>query len=282
MRKAMCAAVVVVVVLVFAAPAFAIDGETIPHGGYSASTDACLQCHDIHESAGDYVLMRQATVTATCATCHTIYQTAPTGAFDPGYSGTEAGTAAGAQAYKTDAANALTHEGHRLGLGSGAYTFADGVVGDGSYIPGGTQALTAIAYLSYPVTDSALSYAATDGLYCASCHAPHGTFGNVVDALVSPAILSSKPNHIDTAIPMANWIDDGGEWCAGCHDKRIDGVDMEGDTNHNHPSEACLTCHGDAFGDSTPDFPHTGEVANLLTLEPDMLCLQCHTEGTLP
>lgn len=278
------AALVALFVLACAAPAFAIDGATIPHGGYSAATDACLQCHDIHESAGDYVLMRQATVTATCSTCHTVYQLAPTGAYDPGYSGNEAGTAAGAQAYRTSAANALTHEGHRLGLGSGTYTFADGVAGDGSYIPGGTQALTAAAYLTYPATDSALTYTATNGLYCASCHAPHGTFGNVVPATVSAAILSSKPNHVDTAVPMTNWVDDGGDWCAACHDKRAPGADLLGVTHYNHPDEACLTCHGDSLfpADPTPDFPHTGEVANLLTLEPDNLCLQCHVAGTLP
>ena len=246
-------------VVLFAAPALAADGNTIPHGGYSTASDACLQCHDIHESAGDYVLMRQSTMTATCATCHQVYLTGPTGAFDPGYSGAEAGTAADKRAYRVDAALADSHQGHRLGLGAGTYVFADGVTGDGSYIPGGTQALTAIKYLSYDDTVSALTYTATDGLSCASCQAPHGTFGHVLPASVSTAILSSRPNH-GAQVTITNWIDDGGTWCGACHDKRIPGPDLTGATHFNHPSEACLTCHGDSLDpvDPTPDFPHTG------------------------
>ena len=48
-------------------------GDRIPHGGYSTATDACLQCHDIHESASDYVLLRWETVTDTCGSCHYLY-----------------------------------------------------------------------------------------------------------------------------------------------------------------------------------------------------------------
>lgn len=276
-RTAAIATLCVVLALAFAAPALAADGETIPHGGYDQTTDACLQCHDIHEAAGDYVLMRQATVTAVCGTCHTLYQAAPTGAYDPGYSGTEAGTAAGLAAYKVPAASALTHEGHRLGLGSGTYTFADGQTGDGSYIPGGTDALTAIEYLAYPDTVNALSFTATNGLNCASCHTPHGTFGNMVDTAVSSKMLSSKPNHVDSAVPLANWATDGGKWCGACHDKRTSGGAI-----HNHPDYACLDCHGDDLTAPTEDFPHTSGVQNILSLEPDELCIQCHVAGLLP
>jgi predicted CXXCH cytochrome family protein len=267
------------VLVVVAAPAFAADGETIPHGGYSSSTDACLQCHDIHEAAGDYVLMRQSTMTAVCGTCHTLFQQAPTGAFEPGYSGSSAGAVADSRAYKVDPSAALTHEGHRLGLGAGTYTFADGQLGDGSYIPGGTDALTAVAYLGYPATETALTYEATNGMSCASCHAPHGTYGNVVPLSVSDKILSSKPNHAPAAVTMTSWVDEGGKWCASCHDRR-----MQSEVTSNHPDYACLTCHGDPLEDPDPDpdFPHSGGVANLITLEPDMLCIQCHAKGTLP
>ncbi|RJQ53659.1 MAG: hypothetical protein C4521_07260 [Actinobacteria bacterium] len=277
----------IVVLVLLAAPALATDNATIPHGGFSTTTDACLQCHDIHESAGDYVLMRQQTMTATCGTCHTLYQAAPTGAYNPGYSGTEAGTAADLMAYKVPQAQALTHEGHRLGLGSGSRVFADGQTGDGSYIPGGTQSLTAIQYLSYPATTTALAYTAVNGMSCASCHAPHGSFGNVVDSAVSTKLLTSKPNHQTNSVPpMANWVDDGGDWCGACHDKRLPGADQNGELHYNHPGEQCLTCHGNEMdpisgSEEATDFPHTGSL-NLLTLEPDMLCLQCHVAGTLP
>src|SRR3972149_8153832 len=64
--------------LMGAGVAFAATGLNIPHGGYSVSTDACLQCHDVHEAAGDYVLMRWSTVTNVCGTCHGIYNQQPT------------------------------------------------------------------------------------------------------------------------------------------------------------------------------------------------------------
>lgn len=278
MRKTLaCAALCAALALACAAPAFGTDGGTIPHGGYSMTTDSCLQCHDVHEATGDYVLMRQATITAVCGTCHTLYQAAPTGAYDPGYSGTEAGTAAGLAAYKVPAASALAHEGHRLGLGSGSYTFADGVTGDGSYIPGGTDALTAIKYLSYPDTVSALTYTATNGLTCASCHTPHGNYGNMVPATASTKLLSAKPNHATTAVTVADWATDGGKWCGTCHDKRTSGGVI-----HNHPDYACLDCHGDNLATPTEDFPHTASVKNILALEPDGLCIQCHVAGLLP
>ena len=281
MRKAILLASVLALSLAFATTAYAADGSTLPHGGFSTSSDSCLQCHDIHEAAGDYALMRQSTITATCGSCHTLYQVAPTGAYNPGYSGTEAGTAAGAEAYKVPFAARTTHNGHRLGLGTGTYTFADGASGTGSYIPGGTQALTAIKYLSYPDTVSATSFTAVNGLNCASCHTPHGTFGNMVPAGVSTALLTSKPNHTANAVTMADWTNDGGQWCASCHDKRAPGADLNGTTHSNHPDVACLTCHGAEPSAATPDFPHTG-LSNLVSQEPDALCLNCHVSGLLP
>src|SRR3990172_7735678 len=64
--------------LMSAGVALAATGTNIPHGGYSVSTDACLQCHDVHEATGDYVLMRWATVVDVCATCHGLYNSQPT------------------------------------------------------------------------------------------------------------------------------------------------------------------------------------------------------------
>lgn len=266
MRKLTVAALVLAGALLVAAPAFAATGEVIPHGGYSTSTDACLQCHDIHEAAGDYVLMRQETVTDVCATCHTLYQTAPTGAYDPGFPGAEAGVVPALEAYKVDLSGAQTHGGHRLGMAS-------------DDIPGGSQGLTAIQYLAYPNTVAATTFEATNGLYCASCHTPHGTFGNMAPASFSSKLLSSRPNHGDEVTGLVDWVNDGGKWCGGCHDKRTPDPDAG---MYNHPDYACLTCHGDYIPAPTEDFPHTSVEQSLLTLYPDELCLQCHVAGLLP
>ncbi|MBS3955908.1 MAG: hypothetical protein KGZ40_00025 [Clostridiales bacterium] len=266
-------ATIIAVVLMLAASSsvavvFAADGSTIPHGGYSMATDSCLQCHDMHEASGDYVLMRETTVTDVCATCHTLYQSAPTGAYDPGFSGTSAAAVPNLAAYNVPISDRLTHEGHRLGLGN-------------NHIPGGSGALTAIQYLSYPATVSATAFTATRGLYCASCHTPHGAFGNVMPATFSPALLSSRPNHSAqdlSATLTGSWLTQGGDWCAACHDRRA-----SGDVHRNHPDYACLTCHGNSVATTTTaDFPHTSYTDAMLTMEPDGLCLQCHVAGLLP
>ena len=242
------------------------DYHGSPHGGYNMNTDMCLQCHDIHEAAGDYVLMRQQTVTEVCATCHTLYQSAPTGAYDPGFPGSEAREMPDIAAYKVEIGSSATHGGHRLGMGS-------------DEIPGGSQALTAIQYLGYPGTVSATEFTATDGLYCASCHTPHGEFGNMMPMSFNTALLSSKPNHIqeDLSGVLDDWVTDGGKWCGACHDRRLPGADV-----HNHPDTGCLVCHGDSITEPTEDFPHTSNDQSLLTLNPDELCLQCHVVGLLP
>lgn len=142
-------------------------GKVDPHAGYSTTTDFCLQCHDIHDAEGDYALMRYSTVTATCRTCHGVYAISPntiptpTGAYDPGYSGTESTEAApligfGSQqrVYEVPEGQKASHQGHRLGLRNGTdaatYTYGDGVTTDSaSYIPGGGTGLTRIPSWSY-------------------------------------------------------------------------------------------------------------------------------------
>ena len=58
-------------------PRAASPGPTAPTGRptrlAAAKTDLCLSCHDVHNAQGDYVLMRESTVTAVCGTCHVVY-----------------------------------------------------------------------------------------------------------------------------------------------------------------------------------------------------------------
>jgi predicted CXXCH cytochrome family protein len=316
-------------------------GYEIPHGGYSTSTDACLQCHDIHESAGDYVLMRWATVTDVCGSCHTVYQkkpgelpgygnrspasdrgkygltmpdanSAPT--YDPGFLGSEVytkwngtaenlrtpGTGSPYEVYeiKYDGSDSLGgpkgHEGHRLSLGAGQFAFANGVTSTADYIPGGSNTVNAIKPADYDNTVSTMNFTATNGLFCASCHTPHGNFGQMLvgpdntpgdlsdNPTVITKLLSAKPNHGKARLFVKEWLSGGGKWCAACHDRRLPGA-----VYHNHPDSACLSCHGNWVGGSTysldkNDFPHTSQAPYLLTNEPDALCITCHVPGTLP
>lgn len=311
------------------------QGTVIPHGGYDMNTDACLQCHDVHESTGDYVLTRWATVTATCGSCHYLYDTPPsssggsapntanpgvynatplagnTPAYDPGYIGDETRTVSplitsadnslGSRisAYDISTADALTAPGHNLGRGSGLHQFVDGQTRDANYIPGGWDELTAIARGAYPNTVPATSFTGTNGLFCTSCHTPHGDFGQrLLDSLGNPVVskrgiynmLTSKPNHAIQPISIDDWNTQGGTWCEGCHAKRAPEAQnpTTGEIYHNHPDAYCLNCHGNYVGSNpgpvggSDDFPHTTEQVNLLSNEPDALCITCHAPGTLP
>jgi predicted CXXCH cytochrome family protein len=293
-------------------------GTIIPHGGYDTTTDACLQCHDVHEAGSDYVLLRWATVTDTCGSCHLLYGEAPLTtpyptaaggswgqgtfasttptpglvvAYDPGYSGDETRSVlptsnsigSRTSAYEVTYADKDTAPGHNLQRGSGLHDFADGVTDVSSYIPGGTGRLTAIQRAAYPNTVLTTSFAGTNGLFCASCHTPHGNFGQellktTTSDTVSPKLLSGKPNHSSVALRIDNWGTEGGQWCTKCHDKRS----SSSVSHFNHPDTACLVCHANDTGSVNTDFPHTGANDNLLSQEPDALCIDCHKAGLLP
>jgi len=283
-------------VLLSASAALAIISPN-PHTTYSATTDFCLQCHDIHEAAGDYALMYQSTVVDTCGTCHGVYQNAPTGARNPGYPGQESGTAALKSVYKVNLGSKYSHEGVRLGQcgTAGPYTYADGTTTTtADYIPGsGNKLLSRIPNWTYylsgnyidPATYPASGRTALNGLYCASCHSPHGTqFGTAIDlgGAGEYKLLSARPNHSTDTIDASAWTDftsDGWQWCSKCHTNRLETTPPDGVAPHNHPSEFCLQCHGDNSDPGIlPDFPHTG-ATNLLSDYPDQLCITCHVAG---
>jgi len=238
MRKLTVGATALVFALLLAGPAFAATGEQIPHGGYSSATDSCLQCHEIHTATGDYVLMRENTVTDVCATCHPLYQRAATGAYDPeSFEGALIGEEApDLAAYKVPYAERFTHAGHPLGTGR-------------DEIPGGSQVVTAIQYLGYPATVSALEFEATNGLYCASCHTPHGSFGEPME--IGVALLKSRPNHVEDGVQVDRWPRDGGLWCGACHDRYLDTEEHKGG-----PAKGCMRGYG-CHDNRVEDFPHT-------------------------
>jgi len=329
--------------------AWATSGNNLPHGGYSTSSDVCLQCHDIHEASADYVLLRYETVADTCGSCHYLYLQNPgdmpvnasnpvlggydskspistngsydtttppppiSPAYDPGYGGTKAipiglGASIGSpySAYEVSVANAPNAYGHQLQRGSGTWNFNDGTTNTADYIPGGSSLLKAIQLdgdndaSTMNATTDTLAFTATNGLFCVSCHTPHGYFGRILKntsgLAYSGKILSGKPNHVANAYNDPNdsgsgslRVNNHGEmrkWCSQCHNKRITSATGV----HTHPEVVCTNgCHGWNYQASPgqqspdmPDFPHTGDKENLLMKEPDALCLTCHISGYLP
>ncbi len=280
----------VVFMLAFSASAFAVS----PHTGYGASTDYCIQCHDIHEASGDYVLTRQATVTGVCGTCHGVFGApAPAGlswgANPPADMAGTNPTSSVKLAYKVDmtgmsAAQMEAVPGHSLGVMRGGL-----IVRNLDSIPGSDATLKIMTSGQYPGSpaiplyggEAATSKNGTKGLYCASCHTPHGEAGQLIPG---SKLLSANPNHDWTNTVTTN----DQAFCTACHDKR-DNVGVE----KNHPDSMCTFCHAnetvdDGTGVRIPkpgaasDFPHSSTNTRILQAEPDDLCLICHSAGTLP
>lgn len=276
-RIAILAAIVlsVVFILAFSATAFAAS----PHTGYAGTTDYCISCHDMHEASGDYVLTRESTVTGVCGTCHGLFgAAAPAGVtWSGGAPADMAGanpTASTRLAYKVNM-SAMTGAqmdatpGHSLGV-----MYGGTVVRTSELIPGGSGTLKVMTSGQYGGFNNGLyggettsTFVGTKGLYCASCHTPHAESGQLI---AGTKLLSALPNH-----SMGTAAVDTLDFCISCHDKR-DNVGVE----KNHPSTYCLTCHANQTGES--DFPHTSTNQRLLQMEPDALCVLCHTAGTLP
>jgi hypothetical protein len=158
-------------------------GKTSPHGGYSSSTNFCLSCHAVHTTSDytdptsgadyEYALLWKDSVTATCKTCHGVGGVAATGArTSHSYLGSKIGTASARTAYD-NTAPAGEH-------GIGAAAIPDPLA----------SPLTQIEYADHewttPTVGPGTSSASGGGLYCGSCHTPHGERGHLVNGWATP------------------------------------------------------------------------------------------------
>lgn len=195
MKVAMVIALIAIMLFAFGGVALATDpiqngptppalGDPVganisPHGGYSSSTNYCLQCHSMH-NAGETALLAAQSTTATCQTCHSLFGQPATGRRNSNAlvgATLTMGTAATRTAY--DLANAPA--AHTIGTYS-------------SPIPDNTVITAAEwAYHSLedrgpngpPATEPAgpgSATASTGGLYCGSCHTPHGQWGQLINS----------------------------------------------------------------------------------------------------
>jgi hypothetical protein len=173
-----------------------------PHGGYSATTQYCLQCHSVHSvdadpQAGQYALLADTSVTAICKTCHSIGVDVTNMKNEEGVprevdlSGGAMSTASDKAAYTVPAADRVGQ--HEIGFSTG-YDPADPTAPIPNPVPYSTlQMITQYASRSSNSTTPAgpgTADASDGGLYCASCHTPHGDFGQLVNS-VDPAPTSA-------------------------------------------------------------------------------------------
>jgi hypothetical protein len=336
------------------------DGQTFsnrvtPHGGYSATTDYCLQCHSVHNATDEYSLLASASVTATCQTCHAVGGVAPSGAIDPGMPGVEAPVSLRAAYEVTGGAR---RSGHAIGSNLSLTVFSNKTITESGWAYGG---FSATGWSSSTAAGPGTATAGGGGLYCGDCHTPHGDFGQLVNSqyyrtsigapvddlavatwaegaaytinggatrylhkdadpagvwesctATSPApiaglpdtncsyltatdtegesaylygykLLSEYPNHSWSDEPVSWGMEmyghDSAQWCGRCHDLAT--PSQYGGTVHSHPT-GCTSCHGNPNDATSTDFPHTSTFQSLLKDYPDLLCINCHTAGSLP
>jgi len=144
-----------------------VGTDVSPHGGYSTSTNMCRQCHSVHDSTSEIALVRGGSVQATCNTCHALGGVGGTSPKNSVFGGspTLIGTASTRSAYE-----ATSGDGHDLGANS----IPERLSSDPDVVTASD-----FDYPGLPSTDS--TEVSPEGLYCASCHTPHGDFGQLVN-----------------------------------------------------------------------------------------------------
>ncbi|HEU4527443.1 MAG TPA: cytochrome c3 family protein, partial [Actinomycetota bacterium] len=195
MKVAMVIALIAIMLFAFGGVAFATNppqngptppalGDPVganisPHGGYSSSTNYCLQCHSMH-NAGETALLAAQSTTATCQTCHSLFGQAATGRRNSNAlvgANLAMGTAATRTAY--DLANAPAQ--HTIGSYDSPYP-------DNTVITAAEWAyheLETRGEEGPPATEPAGPGSASEfggGLYCGSCHTPHGQWGQLINS----------------------------------------------------------------------------------------------------
>jgi predicted CXXCH cytochrome family protein len=178
------------------------DGVAV-HGGFTAGTQKCGKCHDVHSAApAGKILLRGATIQATCFTCHD-------------------GTG-GKGVYGSIAA---------LGLPRGAAHRCDTT----NAVPGGDPSTGGTSSITFGGEGNTLS--------CDDCHSPHGASvvasftgdrrrsTSMAAGYTTTKLLKQRPGNSASSTTVY-----GSEWCGACHKGRL-----SGGTVHNHPVDSVLT-----------------------------------------
>jgi len=214
MKKYLFALALVVILLVATASLASANGG--PHGGYTATTDACAGCHRAHTAVGPGLLVETSTQ-ALCLSCHGAAGSgADTNVVDGVY-------VQGRNAVDTTGDPNTANNGNLLGGGFTNYKLA---ATTSTHLSDGTALL---AWGNGVDRGATATLGAGNGLDCASCHDPHGSTNyrilrTTVNAL--PVVVAQVDE--DTAKPCVGpgclkdydteqWGAGQSQLCAACH-----------------------------------------------------------------
>jgi len=290
-----------------------------PHGNYTTTTSKCAVCHDVHNApAGGILLLRGATVSAACLTCHDGTQSG-IGPYDT----IEAHGGTVVAQHRTDTTNVIpggtTNLTGSLGCSDchsvhGANTVAaflrDSGFSGTTYIGGADAYVTSGCLLRADVNGA--SVAEYGALWCAACHDKRHSnstttinhpvddtadwgYGDVVSTVTLNSWRAGPYDGFGNAIGMGRT--NGGYIMAPAAEDGDGRVETRRDP-------MCQQCHEDArtvtetfsadytYRGTDPwntpinpefvTFPHQTTNASMLVETYDDLCLNCHPTSGLP
>jgi Zn-finger protein len=234
-----------------------------PHGGYTAGTQKCATCHMVHNASGGSDLLPDATIAATCNTCH---------------DGTGGGGVYGVIQYRTGVAPLASHK-----IGDDSLNSTGTVT-----VPGG---LASGASLNTTFTGE------NGSLTCTDCHSPHNS--ETVNAFIGDRKRSSADtstrvvtNRLLRKMPTKATVgvsEYGSDWCASCHKGAHNAPNASfvhsGAVNSDgyyyrkvirragYDTTAASAVATDLGGSNL------GYVMTTETVRPKPICQQCHEDG---
>ncbi|MFQ5575740.1 MAG: cytochrome c3 family protein [Anaerolineae bacterium] len=181
-----------------------------PHGGYTATTDACAGCHRAHTATGPKLLIETSTY-ALCISCHGNAGSGANTNVEDGYylaSRDDAAANGNVGAANTPDNSAL--------LGGGFVNYGGNAV-TSSHDPSGA---TDLAWGNGVARGSTAALAAGN-LTCASCHDPHGSANyRIIKATVNGNAVAVAQVDEGAAkdYDTEQWGTGQSNVCAACHD----------------------------------------------------------------
>ncbi|MCF6278133.1 MAG: hypothetical protein L3J16_05205 [Anaerolineales bacterium] len=191
--------------LAFAGVASANGG---PHGGYTATTDACAGCHRAHTATGPNLLVASSTYNL-CITCH-------------GAAGSGANTNVDDGQYLSTRDDALFNgDVGASNTPDNAYLLGGGFVNQGGAVVTSTHAADGTLSAAWGNgVARGITANLTSALTCASCHDPHGSANyRIIKATVNGTAVAAAPVDEGAAkdYDTEQWGTGQSTICAACH-----------------------------------------------------------------